>query len=203
MIALCAEHHRKADGGAFTLEQLRTLKRPAGIPVAGRFDWLRNDILAFVGGCFYYETPVIFQFKNEKAIWFERDADNNMLLNLRMLTQSGEPRLSLRNNDWLVLGTPLDFESPPSGKRIHARYANGDSLTVQFTELSDIDAARKRFGTEHDWGFAHVRFPITVVEVEELFGGSDLGFGPSWTRLPGGSLAGGFAIKCGCGISWS
>jgi hypothetical protein len=203
MIALCAEHHRKADAGAFTTEQLRNLKRPADQLVAGRFDWLRNDILAVVGGCYYYETPIIFSFRGEKAIWFERDEDNNMLLNLRMVTQSGQPRLSLRNNDWLVLGDPVDFESPPSGKRIRAQYANGDSLKIEFSELPDLDAASARFPEASRHGLSKVKYPVTVVEVEELFGGSDWGFGSTWTRLGGATIKNSFAIRCGGGLSWS
>jgi hypothetical protein len=66
MIALCAEHHRKADAGAFTVEQLKQMKRMAAREVTGRFDWLRNEVLAIVGGNFYHETPVIFQYKEKK-----------------------------------------------------------------------------------------------------------------------------------------
>ncbi|MEP7217736.1 MAG: hypothetical protein ABI876_02405 [Bacteroidota bacterium] len=48
MIALCAEHHKKADAGAFTDDQLRQFKQrgvdPA-IEIKGRFDWLRNRLL--------------------------------------------------------------------------------------------------------------------------------------------------------------
>jgi len=35
MIALCAEHHKKADAGAFTLSQLRALKQPTGATIEG------------------------------------------------------------------------------------------------------------------------------------------------------------------------
>lgn len=50
MVALCAEHHAKADAGAFTPEQLRGYKSSARrTPVQGRFDWMRNKLLAAVG----------------------------------------------------------------------------------------------------------------------------------------------------------
>jgi hypothetical protein len=202
MIALCAEHHRKADGGSYTNEQLRTLKRPAEGVVGGRFDWLRNDVLAYVGGTFYYETPTIFQFKTERAIWFERDDEGNMLLSIRMVTSSGEPRLSLRNNDWMVLGNPVDFESPPSGKRIQAKYSNGDILKVDFSTLANLHRAKERYPKASERGLSNVRYPVTVVEVEQLFGGSDFGFGPSWTRLGGATISGGFVSRCGTGLVW-
>jgi len=201
MVALCAEHHRKADAGAFTVEQLKALKRPSGARVGGKFDWLRNDILAVVGGNFYYETPVIFEFQGEKAIWFERDSENNMLLNIRMVTASGKPRLSLRNNDWIVLGDPLDFESPPSGKRIHAKYDNGDTLTIEFFVLPDLARAIDRYAAIGSTGLDSLRYPITAVEVEEMFGGTEWGFGSSWTQLGGITMKGNFSSHCGVGIS--
>jgi hypothetical protein len=44
MVALCREHHDKADAGAFTREQLRQLKTKRA-RVTGRFDWMRQDLL--------------------------------------------------------------------------------------------------------------------------------------------------------------
>ena len=66
MIALCSEHHHKANAGAFTDEQLRALKlsgREQLETIQGRFDWLRNNLLAVVGGGFYYETLTILEVR--------------------------------------------------------------------------------------------------------------------------------------------
>ena len=41
--------------------------------VSGRFEWMREDILAVVGGSFFYETPKMVIFRDEPMIWFERD----------------------------------------------------------------------------------------------------------------------------------
>lgn len=203
MVALCAEHHRKADGGAFTAAQLVALKRPTTEAAVGRFDWLRHDLLAVVGGNFYHETPVIFQFKGENAIWFERDAENHFLLNIRMLTNSGQRRLRLDNNDWIVQGEPTDFESPPSGRRIQAKYANGDELTVEFFELLSATTAHDRYpNAPHDM-WTQLPFPITAVEVLERFGGSDFGFGPTWTKLGGLQMSGNFMSRCAVGLTLS
>lgn len=62
MIALCAMHHAKADSGTFTTDQLRSFKKEGSVrsvEIRGRFDWMRRDLLAVVGGNFYLETPVI------------------------------------------------------------------------------------------------------------------------------------------------
>jgi hypothetical protein len=64
MVALCgcAVHHAKA--AAWTVEDFRAMKavtadRPE---VRGRFEWMRKDVLAVIGGNFYYETPNMVVF---------------------------------------------------------------------------------------------------------------------------------------------
>jgi hypothetical protein len=64
MIALCLDHASQADAGAFTDDQLRQMKRrgrEASMAIQGRFEWMRRDLLAVVGGNFYYKTPVILE----------------------------------------------------------------------------------------------------------------------------------------------
>lgn len=113
MIALCAIHHAQA--GAWTGDQLRKMKsQPADRPeVQGRFQWMREDVLAVVGGNLFYETPNIVVFRGDPMIWFERDDDNQLLLNLRVLTASGQPRTRLMNNDWFIRGDPLESRVHP------------------------------------------------------------------------------------------
>ena len=71
MIALCGLHHPKADAGAYSKEQLREFKRRVAEraeEVKGRFEWMRHSLLAVVGGNFYYETPVVFQFRSGASV---------------------------------------------------------------------------------------------------------------------------------------
>ena len=125
------------------------------------------------------------------------------MLNIRMVTSSGEPRLRLDNNDWIVHGQPSDFESPPSGRRIRATYSNGDEIAVEFLDLPTADAGAARYPNARSDMWSRLAFPITAVEVLERFGGSDFGFGPTWTRLGGIRMTGGFISRCGVGPSWS
>jgi hypothetical protein len=125
MIALCAEHHSMADAGAFTQEQLRQFKEAGARraeEVRGRFEWMRRDVLWVVGGNFYYETPVIFQFRDEPVVWFKRDEDGYLLLNLKMLTTSSEERATIEDNFWIGQGPIDDLESPPHGRILEVRY---------------------------------------------------------------------------------
>jgi hypothetical protein len=202
MIALCAEHHSKADVGAFTVEQLREFKRRgrerAGV-TRGRFDWMRNDLLAVVGGNFYHETPVIFQYGDQPIIWFNRDEDGYLLLNLHMLSQSRDERMSLEDNYWLARGQPEDIECPPSGRLLHAKYMNGDEVRVEYYELPSLSSAQAKFPSARAESW-NIQFPITAVEVQSIIGGTGLGFGPKSTTLPGIQMTDCFSSHCGCGI---
>lgn len=203
MIALCSEHHDKADTGAYTKEQLREFKRVGAErakEIKGRFDWMRHNLLAVVGGNFYYETPTIFEFRGEPSIWFNRDEDGYLLLNVRMLTISGKPRMRIEDSFWLTCGDPEDLESPPSGKLLHVKYPNEDMLQVQFFELASVAAAQKRYpeAWPERWG---VPFPITVVEVNNKVGGANVEFGPRQTRWAGISMRNCFLAHCRVGLS--
>jgi hypothetical protein len=202
MIALCSIHHPMADGGAFTNDQLRQMKKE-GAPegsVQGRFQWLRNKLLAIVGGSLYYKVDTILVFRGERAIWFNRDDHGYLLLNARMITGSSNPRLRLDDNDWIVWGEPSNFDCPPSGKRIYAKYDNGDELTVEFHELADASEGASRHPNVPSDRWPRIDFPITVVEVQSEIGGTGLGFGPTWTRLPGLHLKDGFFVGCNTAI---
>ena len=194
MIALCAEHHKKADVGAFTKEQLKNFKIQAeenSKEIKGKFDWLRNKLLVVVGSCFFYETMTILQFRDEAAIWLRRDENGYLLLNLRMLTISGEKRLRLEDNFWMGKGTFTDFDCPPSGKKIHAKYDNGDEIKIEFIEMKSIEMLKKRYPEAYPerWGMEMlgIELPITVVEVLNKVGGTNIAFTPTWSTLPGGN----------------
>jgi hypothetical protein len=203
MIALCAEHHAKADAGAFTPEQLRAMKRPSGGVVSGKFDWLRHRMLSVVGGNFYYETPVLVQFRGQPQIWYTRDDQGYLLLSLRMVSATRDPRLRLDESDWIARGDMSDFESPPAGRRIAAKYANGDELKVEFFELLSAEQASSRYSYASSDMWKCVEFPVTTVEIVNLVGGTGVGFGPSWTKLGGVTMTGNFVSHCGVGLSWS
>jgi hypothetical protein len=115
MIALCGVHHPQADAGSWTAEQLRALKlrgRDRADEVRGHLNWLRRELLAVVGGNFYYETLRIFEYRSQPIIWFSRDDDGYLRLNVRMLTTSGQQRLEIIDSDWILYGEPVDAPVP-------------------------------------------------------------------------------------------
>jgi hypothetical protein len=202
MIALCGTHHAIADAGAYTKEQLREFKKfgaEKAQEISGRFEWMRRSLLAVVGGNFYYETPVIFEFRGEPSIWFERDEDGYFLLNVRMLSTSIEPRVCIENNFWISRGSPDDLESPPSGKSLRIKYSNGDELAIRFLEIESVQALQARYPFANPVGW-EIDFPVTTVEVNTKVGGTNIEFGPLHTKLSGVIVSGGFAKNCKVGI---
>lgn len=199
MIALCAEHHAKA--AAWTVEDFRAMKAvPADRPdVRGRFEWIREDVLAVIGGCFYYETPNMVLFRGTPMIWFERDERRRLLLNFHVLTASGQPRASLENNDWIIRANPTDVESPPNGNWLRVRYDNGDDLSIRFREWADAEALGQVYPRALDLG-GTLRFPLVTAEITFEVGGTDIKFGPTWTRL-GGDIVNLVVSHCANGLA--
>jgi hypothetical protein len=166
MIALCREHHIKADHGAFALNQLREMKlrgKDNWLEVAGRFHWMRNRLLGVVGGNFFYETEIFLQINDTPVLWFERDENSYILVNFS-LDGFGERRAKIRNNDWYSTSFEEDIECPPSGKSLSLQYQYGDSLKIEFLELHSIEQVKKRFtaSTPEKWP---IELPITAVEI--------------------------------------
>jgi len=204
MIALCAEHHAKAGAGAFTLDQLRTFKRSSyalSAKVRGQFDWRRRDLVARVGGNFYLRTPLMIQVDDHPVVWQRRDDDGTLLLSLQMLTTTGEARLRMIDHEWYDIGHPAEFESPPSGRRIHARYPNGDDLAIEFWEATSLDHFVARYSV--DTGSVPImanEFPVSVADISMNVAGTGMSFTKDESRLGGSLIRNGWFIDCGVGI---
>jgi hypothetical protein len=200
MIALCREHHDQADAGAFTVDQLRALKadgRNRSGQVSGRFNWMRRETLAIVGGNFYYETPIAIQLRDQPVIWWNRDDKGVLLLNLAMLTASGLPRARIEDNYWITEGIEADIESPPSGKQLRIDYPNGDHLRVEFRDVETTGDLEGRYETQAP---ANVPFPLTAVEIEMEVADTPVSFSPRKTELGGATLTGCWMLNCGVGV---
>lgn len=189
MIAMCARHHGQAD--AFTVEQLRQIKREAQQQgpksVGERFLWLRRDLIAVVGGNFYIGAETVLSVHGKRIIWFNRDTQGHMLLNVTMLSTSRDERLWIEDNDWMLLGKPTDCEVPPGGRSLAVKYPNGDRLVVEFFTVENAVEVAKRYDDPLAAIMlpAAVRFPATFCEVQLLVGGTRIKLGPKRMDVPG------------------
>lgn len=115
MIALCARHHDDADGGAFTREQLTSLKRDKNQhqEVAGRFNWRRKHTVFECGGNYAYECGGMLQVSGIDIVYFEKDEDGYDTLSLNIYDVCLNPIFRMRMNDWLARTDVEDIETPP------------------------------------------------------------------------------------------
>lgn len=205
MIALCQEHHQKADAGAFTRDQLKALKDEGARraeSVQGRFDWMRRDYLSIIGGNAYLRTPVALEIGGKPAVWWTKNQREEMLLNFDFQVPGHPPRVAIRENFWTVSPANLrDLTCPPSGKQIRVDFANGDVFHTRFTELGSASDLTHRHGWTSDWASGLV-YPLTLVEVWERWSNSGLALSPEGTNFGSGNVIRHcFMSDCGVGVS--
>lgn len=202
MIALCIEHHKKADGGAYTQEQLRELKRNKSQAemIKGQFDWLRNDLMAVVGGNFYYDTLKVLQLNDRDIVWFRRDDEGYLRLNVRMVSVRPEERAIIEDNVWMNIGNPEDVSSPPQGKELRIKYNNGDYLFVKFLIMDTARHAYEKYEREFLLRNGLLKFPLTIVEVNYKIGGTNIELNSSGTNIGSNKIIGGFSHGNGVGL---
>jgi hypothetical protein len=167
MIALCQEHARKADGGAFTDDQLRELKREGrsrAQQVKGKFDWMRRDLLAVVGGNFYVETMTLVQFGSRPVVWFKRDEEGYLLLNFTMPTLAGQARARIEDNVWTVTPQVAEVICPPTGRKVEIDYGGGDYFRIEFFNVGKPESLDERYPHANTMSWSD-RLPILPLEL--------------------------------------
>ncbi|PCI57393.1 MAG: HNH endonuclease [Gammaproteobacteria bacterium] len=203
MIALCAQHHKKADGDAYTVEQLHTLKKDKANAdiVKGNLDWLRQDLLAVIGGVFYFETPTPVLIDNQEVISIKRDEEGYLRLSINMLSIQPEERLIIDSNSWENIGNPIDLRCPPQGKELEVKYANGDQLYLHFFVIKSAKEANEKYNSNIFASHSDIVFPITVVEINMSIGGTSINFSPLETTFSTNTIKGCMMSKCSVGLS--
>lgn len=203
MIALCATHHAKAE--AWTVNDVLRIKQeaPNRPEIKGRFEWMRRDVLAIVGGNYYYETPRIIEYRGEPVVWFERDDERRLLLSLRMLTASGQPRAYLDRNDWITRGRPINVESPPKGRVLEVQYDNGDELRIEFKEWPSLERLADAHQRPMEVIGSDLKFPLLTAEVTMEVGGVDVKITKDITQIGGDSWSSGVSSYGYVGLSFN
>lgn len=130
IIALCLQHHIEADHGAFTADQIRTFKREpfleqGDVPVDGRFNWMRQQIVLLAGGGFYVRCPVFLRVAGRPMIWLA-SRGGVQTLNLDVWDANGQLAFSMRDNQWVALGDLHDVECPPKASSLILRAPDRD-----------------------------------------------------------------------------
>jgi hypothetical protein len=141
MIALCLQHHKEADIGTYTNEQLRQLKAKSPPKnVRGAFNWRREHTIFVCGGNYFFNCEVALQIGSRPLIWFTKDDAGHDLLNIDLYRQDQSIAFSMRNNEWALYPEMDDVECPPSGRSLRLRHPSGRiSLEICFDTLENAE----------------------------------------------------------------
>jgi hypothetical protein len=179
MIALCREHADKADNKSYTDDQLRLLKSTGsgrGLEVSGRFDWMRREMVALVGGNAYFGVDLLICMGTDPVVWFSTNGNGERMINFKMPTQPGVPqRAAMIDNFWRV--DPKDasvFVCPPSGRTLKVVYANGDYFKCEFDDIEDANALKKALPKLPYINSYAFQFPFTLVRLDQEAAGTSL-----------------------------
>jgi len=151
MIALCLQHHKEADGGAFTKQQLQEFKRKPFLQNAmptGKFNWRREFIVLEVGSNYFISPHRILGFVDEgkitNVIWTSYDSFGLQSISLDLRRANGDPVLRMDKNDWIVLSDVDDVECPPSANSLNIEAAREKiKLNLRFSSLSKEQLHRR------------------------------------------------------------
>ncbi|MGB9024278.1 MAG: hypothetical protein WCC94_12715 [Candidatus Bathyarchaeia archaeon] len=132
MVAMCATHAWLADGGRWTKEQLREMKRKPFVTadlISEFYGYLRKNVVCLFGNV-AYRVKNILELNGERVIGFERDADGYDRLNLLIRNREGTPVLVMENNYWTAYSKELhDLSVSAQGKSLKIASKDG---TTQF-----------------------------------------------------------------------
>lgn len=139
MIALCLQHHKEADSGAFTKDQLKQLKsqRKNSRLVKGDINWKRENLLIIAGSNIYVGSPTILESSSQKFLWFGRNKDGYITINLDLFCSQGRLVFSMRDNDWCTIPNLDDLDCPLGARRrLKVRSKIHDiSLDLKFSKI--------------------------------------------------------------------
>jgi hypothetical protein len=141
MIAMCLHHHRVADVGTWTDDQLRGMKAYpflSGGSVGGRLEWLSRDVLVQGGGNCFLNPGILLEVGGRRVIWAQRDSNGLLQLSLNITDVDGKEVLVMENNEWLVTGPIADLRASASAHSIRLSAPTRQvTLNVQFMSLAE------------------------------------------------------------------
>jgi hypothetical protein len=144
MIALCTECHAFADQGKYAPDQLRYLKLTPN-PSLRKFGWQRNELVVFAGG-FYVNPRIYLRLRGKNVVWFNRDTDGNLLLNVDIRDENGNPVIQIDDNDLKehdALEEIDDIEIMPHGQKLTLKASTlGVHFSISFAN-HDQDSLKK------------------------------------------------------------
>ncbi|WP_158692683.1 hypothetical protein [Streptomyces roseochromogenus] len=152
---------------------------------------MRHKILMVAADNFSYECYTALEIGGVKSIWFERDEDGYLLLNVKMPTLARRPRAEIEQNVWTVTPGADEVICPPNGRIVEVNHSNGDRFRVEFFTLENSEKFASRY--PHMVNCKDMpEYPLTAVEVYETVAGTGLSLTPYGISMGGGHIGGNY-----------
>lgn len=144
MIALCPEHAAHADGGHWTINQQRQLKRPLNLNerVQAAWPWQPEKAVFMLGNSYYVGERALFSINGRRVISASRYSQkefnhSSVMLSVSLQDNTGKPILTLENNILSFHATHLvEVQCPPQSRFFEIKSKSGESLKLQHKRLS-------------------------------------------------------------------
>lgn len=154
IVALCHEHHDKADGGHYSREYLRKLKQATYSveDVKEQYPWERREFIVRVGGNYSGGCAIVLKVSGEEIIELKQGEEDLLFLSFHLKSKDGKTVAIMKDNAF-EFGpiTPYDFKTTTTATRIKLWLSHGDiGLDVSIsrpnrTEFNEIlEKDRKR-----------------------------------------------------------
>jgi hypothetical protein len=132
------------------------------------------DTILGGGGGYCVGAETFVEASGQKIVWFTRDQDGQMLLNIDLRDAAGEPLFTMTDNDWIVAGDVDDLEVPPKGRSLTCKALHdGVNLTLSMQEVSEDelqDLVREHSRSfDDDWAAVKQTvktFPALLIELK-------------------------------------
>ncbi|SMG32518.1 hypothetical protein [Sphingobacterium psychroaquaticum] len=206
MISLCPQHHREADAGVWTNEQLRKMKNDninnedLSI-VEGKLNYLRNKFLLKAGGNYYYNNTLYdVVLKGRPLIWFNINDEGLKMLNVELFNSQGDVYFKIVDNSWDVNNNVKDVICPPSGKKLRVNFDNGDYFKLEFKEIDTLEKLNYEISNLYI-NEMRQEIPFTILKCSLKLKEFNLNFQEHKSFASGIMLSNCFMLDCRVGVA--
>lgn len=151
MIALCPLHHKMADSGVYTADQLRALKhgRSETRRITARWPWNPENIAFFFGGSILFGARPVLSIRGNSVLRAYRGkfAQNDVfsvLFDLTLRTRGGQLIARMEKNLFEACTEDLkDFVFTPGANRFEIWHISGTKLRLEYHRYDSTSFERQ------------------------------------------------------------
>lgn len=151
MIALCPLHHKMADSGMYSADQLQALKRRQSDTsyIACRWPWDPENIAFFFGGSILFGARPVLSIRGNTVVGayrgkFTQNDVPSILFDLNLRTRDGKSIARVEGNLFETYTAGLeDFVFAPGANKFEIEHISGTKLKLEFHRYDSTSFERR------------------------------------------------------------